>query len=230
MASRELLRDIVVPMEFWRTGRYCCKSGFIVAVILTAVVFGASGCGGRGGASEGRDAAPGVPTTSTASPQLDVDQVALVQAATKLDEVLSEEYPDSYGGVILRLEVNSLAVHRKQDETLEARVEALGLDVRIVYENCRFSKRELEQLVSQVREDEQSVWIPDGISISGLLPRPDASGLDAFVVTENLAAAQALFDNRYGNGAIQLTRGGPANPAAPDAIPAGSAPTESSGG
>ena len=135
------------------------------------------------------------PDADSGEPQVEEDPV-LRTAANEIEQELTESYPDTFAGLVLDHEHRRMWVYRLPDPSLEASVEELAPGVvEVHFLDARYSLAEMTEVVDQVLADVE-YWKNEGVSISGVHPQPDGSGV-LIQVVELQPGFQQQIGDRY---------------------------------
>ncbi|MEV6413228.1 hypothetical protein [Kribbella sp. NPDC051718] len=168
----------------------------VLAVVLAGVLVGC-------GAEAAGEPPPGIPYGSpTWSVQNDR---ALTTVADRLEPILRLQFADSYGGLVLEHETQTLIIYRKPNTAIDNRARAEAKDVNLVLRNARMTLVEMLALSDRVTAD-LAYWTRQGIVIGSVGPMPDGSGI-AVMTTDGSPSDRANLMKRYATDAITLSAG-----------------------
>ncbi len=125
---------------------------------------------------------------------------AAVQA---IDPQLRSSYDHSYAG--LEVEGDLLIIYRKPDAAVDALVRDLAGDVDVELRDAPYALEQLQPLAERVDRDRHH-WSTRNFPVKLVVTRPDGTGVNAFVATDDLEAARAEFREWYGEEPIFVER------------------------
>ena len=134
-------------------------------------------------------------------------------AVNAIDPQLRSFHDHSYAG--LEVQDDLLIVYRKPDATVDALVRDLAGDVEVELRDAPYALEQLQPLAERVDGD-RHYWSTRGFPVKLVVPRPDGTGVNAFVTTEDLIGARAAFRERYTDPPVFVDR-----PSRTGIVPAG---------
>jgi hypothetical protein len=131
---------------------------------------------------------------------------AEMSAAVKaIDPQLRSFYDHSYAG--LEVVDDKLIVYRKPNAAVDALVRDLAddADVDVELRDAPYALEQLQPLAERVDRDRHH-WRTRNFPVELVVTRPDCTGVNAYVATDDLEAARAEFRERYGDEPVFVDR------------------------
>ncbi|MEU7474839.1 hypothetical protein AB0A63_02575 [Lentzea sp. NPDC042327] len=164
------------------------------ALLLVALTVAVASCG-QNSSGELRSAQP---TTAVNDPVVSA-------AADVVQPVLASRYATTYAGLEVR--GDTLVVHRKPDPALDAEIAGLAPHARILFQDARYTKSEMQAAVTRVMDDREH-WKSRGADVNVAGPKTDGSGVEVGTAEEPPADLAAQLQDRYPGMTFSVRRQG----------------------
>lgn len=168
--------------------------GAVVAALLAAAVLAVVSCGRN--TNE-----PGSPLTTGPT-----EDSALTSAATEVQPLLQSSFADTFAGLELRHDVPVMVIYRKPDPRLDAEVTRAAPGVRVEFRDAKYTLVEMQAAGGRVLDDHE-YWKGRGMTVSGVGPAVDGSGVEVTTVNEAGDFVGALHE-RYPDMSFSVREGG----------------------
>jgi hypothetical protein len=129
----------------------------------------------------------------------------LTAAADAVEPFLRTSFGNSFAGLVVDPAGHTLIVYRRPDPDLDGAVRQRVPATRVVFRDAKHSLREMQELAARVMDDADH-WKDRGVGVNGAGPASDGSGVEV-MTTDGSPADQRAMDERYGAGAVKVSRG-----------------------